>query len=147
MSSVPFHLLDCMSTWPSVWRLAPDIWSSKSVDLVAIDTIVVAVNWNFRSSHTNQAQRPWQEMKKPPGLHKLHLYHIDWDSIYTPPMGIPCRHGDASYLGKGSHLPPWTTRQLQSITAPSAKPDIQDSSTLYQAHPGMPEMWQVTQGC
>ena len=27
-----------------VWRLAPDVQSSKSLDLVAIDAIVVAVN-------------------------------------------------------------------------------------------------------
>ena len=26
-----------------------------------------------------------------------------------PPVGLPCRCGDASYLGKGSHLPPQTT--------------------------------------
>ena len=70
-----------------------------------------------------------------------------------PPMGIPHRCGDTSYLGKGSHLPPQTTGfwqfkgWLQSITAPAAKPDLQDFSTLYQAHPGIPEMWQVTQGC
>ena len=62
------------------------------------------------------------------------------------PVGIPHRHGNASYLVKGSHLPPQTTRfwqfkgQSQSITAPIAKPDLQDSSTLYQTHPWMPEM-------
>ena len=26
-------------------------------------------------------------MKKPLGLHQLHLFHGDWDSIYMPPMG------------------------------------------------------------
>ena len=63
-----------------------------------------------------------------------------------PPMGISHRCGDTSYLGKGSHLPPRTTGfwqfkgWLSSITAPTAKPDLQDSSTLYQVHPGMPEM-------
>ena len=36
------------SVWPSVWRLVPDIWSSKSLDLAAIDVIVVAMNWNSR---------------------------------------------------------------------------------------------------
>ena len=39
-----FQLWDGMSTWPSFWRLAPDIWSSKSLDLAVIDMIVVAVN-------------------------------------------------------------------------------------------------------
>ena len=51
---------------------------------------------------------------------------------------------------KGSHLPSWTTRfwqfkgQSWTVTAPTAKPGLQNSSTLYhQAHPGMPEIWQV----
>ena len=54
-----------------------------------------------------------------------------------PPLGIPHRHGDASYLGKGSHLPPGTTGfwqfkgQLQSVTATTAKSDLQDSSILH----------------
>ena len=39
-----FVLLDGMSAWPPIWRLAPDILSSKLLDLAAIDTIVVAVN-------------------------------------------------------------------------------------------------------
>ena len=65
---------------------------------------------------------------------------------------LPSKHGDASDLGKDSHLPSWTTRfwefkgQLQTITAPAAKPDLQDFPTLFQAHPGMPKMWQVAQG-
>ena len=44
ISSVPFQLWDGTSTWPSVWRLATDDWSSKSLDLVAIDMIVVTMN-------------------------------------------------------------------------------------------------------
>ena len=39
-----FELWDGMATWPSTWRLAPDVWSSKLLDLVAIDMMVVAVN-------------------------------------------------------------------------------------------------------
>ena len=35
---------DGMSMWPSIWRLAPDILSSKSFDLAAIDMKLVAVN-------------------------------------------------------------------------------------------------------
>ena len=31
-----------------------------------------------------------------------------------PPMGIPYRHGDASYLGKGSHLLSSTNGTLQA---------------------------------
>ena len=68
ISSGHFQCWDCMPAWPTVWRLAPDIQSSKSLDLAAIDMIVVAVNWNPGSSHMNRVQRPWQKMKKPPGL-------------------------------------------------------------------------------
>ena len=39
-----FVLFNGTFMWPSIWRLAPDILSSKSLDLVAIDMIVVAVN-------------------------------------------------------------------------------------------------------
>ena len=53
------------------------------------------------------------------------------------------RCGDTSDLGKGSHLPSQTTcqfkGQLQTTTAPTAKPDLRDSSTLFCAHPVMPE--------
>ena len=44
ISSQSFQLLDGMSVWPSMWRLAPGVLSSKLLDLVAIDTIVVAMN-------------------------------------------------------------------------------------------------------
>ena len=76
-----------MGVWPWVWRLAPDVRSSKSLDLAAFDTIVVAMNWNSRLSCTNWVQRPLQEIKKPLGLCKPHLFHSDWDSIYLPPTG------------------------------------------------------------
>ena len=33
-----------MEVWPLVLRLAPDVWSSKLLDLVAIDVTVVAMN-------------------------------------------------------------------------------------------------------
>ena len=58
--------------WPSVWMLCQDIWPSKSLNLVAIDMIVVAMNWNSGSSHTNWAQRPWQEIRK----HLVCISHI-----------------------------------------------------------------------
>ena len=53
-----------MSTWPSIWRLTPDISSARSLDLAAMDTKLVAVNWNFKYSHSKWVQRPWQEMKQ-----------------------------------------------------------------------------------
>ena len=39
-----FALWDGMSTWPSIWRLAPDVLSPRSLDLAAIDMKLVAVN-------------------------------------------------------------------------------------------------------
>ena len=33
-----------MPVWLSIWRLAPDVQSSMSLDLAAIDMIVVPVN-------------------------------------------------------------------------------------------------------
>ena len=44
VSSGSFQLWDGTSAQPSIWSLAPDVQSSKSLDLAAIDTIVVAVN-------------------------------------------------------------------------------------------------------
>ena len=44
ISSGSFQPLAGMGVWPSVWRLAPDVWSSKLLDLVAIDATVVAVD-------------------------------------------------------------------------------------------------------
>ena len=35
---------DGMSAWPSIWRLAPDVLSPRSLDLAAIDVKLVAVN-------------------------------------------------------------------------------------------------------
>ena len=39
-----FALWDGMYAWPFIWRLAPDILSSRSLDLAAIDMKLVAVN-------------------------------------------------------------------------------------------------------
>ena len=39
-----FALWDGMSVWPSIWRLAPDVLSSRSLDLAAIDMKLVAMN-------------------------------------------------------------------------------------------------------
>ena len=33
-----------MSAWPSIWRLAPDVSSTRSLDLAAMDMKLVAVN-------------------------------------------------------------------------------------------------------
>ena len=39
-----FALWDGMSTWPSIWRLAPDVLSTRSLDLAVMDMKLVAVN-------------------------------------------------------------------------------------------------------
>ena len=39
-----FALWDGMSAWPSVWRSAPDILFTRSLNLAAIDMKLVAVN-------------------------------------------------------------------------------------------------------
>ena len=59
-----FALWDGTSAWPSVWRLAPDVPFTRSLDLAAIDMKLVAVNWNSGFSHLNWVHRPWQEMKQ-----------------------------------------------------------------------------------
>ena len=64
ISSGTFQLWDSMSPWPPVWRWLPDLWSLGWLDLVAIDMVVVTVNWNSRSSHMNGVQKPWQKWKK-----------------------------------------------------------------------------------
>ena len=59
-----FALWDGTSAWPSIWRLAPDILSTRSLNLAAMDMKLVAVNWNSRFSHSIWVQRPWQEIKQ-----------------------------------------------------------------------------------
>ena len=39
-----FALWDGMSTWPSVWRLAPDVLYPRPLNLAAIDMKLVAVS-------------------------------------------------------------------------------------------------------
>ena len=39
-----FALWGGMSMWPSIWRLAPDISSTRSLDLAAMDMKLVTVN-------------------------------------------------------------------------------------------------------
>ena len=57
--------------------------------------------------------------------------------LFTAISRLPSKHGDASYLGEGSHLPSGTTGfwqfkgWSQTITVPTVKPDLQDSSTLF----------------
>ena len=45
-------------------------------------------------------QRPWQEIIQTTWFGLAVPFHIVWDSVYMPPMGLPPRCGDASYLGE-----------------------------------------------
>ena len=102
-----FALWGGMSMWPFIWRLAPDISSTRSLDLAAMDMKLVAVNWNSTYSHSMWAQRPWQENK---------TNHLVWvNHVLVTLFGTPfiCHQwGSLSDMGtlptweKGSHLPP-----------------------------------------
>ena len=59
-----FALWGGTSTWPSIWRLAPDVSSTGLLNLAAMDTKLVAVDWNSGYSHSIWVQRPWQEIKQ-----------------------------------------------------------------------------------
>ena len=48
-----FALWDGMSAWPSIWRLAPDVLSTGSLNLSAVDTKLMV-----------DVVRPWQEIKQ-----------------------------------------------------------------------------------
>ena len=82
-----FVLWGGMSLWPSIWRLTQDVSSTRLLDLPAMDTKLVAVNWNSRYSHLMWVQRPWQEIKQTTWSELttslshclgLHLYATNW---------------------------------------------------------------------
>ena len=95
-----FALWDGMSARPSVWSLAPDVLSTRLLNLAAIDMKLVAVNWNSRFCHSIWVKRPWQEIKQTTwfGL-ATSLSHCLGLHLYTP-MGLPLRCGNASNLGE-----------------------------------------------
>ena len=47
-----FALWGGMSAWPSVWRLASEVSSTRSLILATMDMKSVAVNWNSGFSHS-----------------------------------------------------------------------------------------------
>ena len=122
--------------------------STRSLDLAAMDTKLVAVDWNSRFSNLIWVQRPWQEIK-----------HLVWVShVLVMLFGTPfiCHQwGSLSDVGmpptweKGSYLPPGNTKLgnlrdgHDSVTAPIAKPDLGFSSSM------LGECWSVEpiQGC
>ena len=97
VSSRSFRLLGGMRVWPSVRRLAPDIWSSKSLDLAAIDRTVVVMNWNSRLDHTIQVQRPSQKIKK---------HWVCTNCILSMVIGNPFIHHQQTPLQTWGHFQP-----------------------------------------
>ena len=59
-----FALWYGMSAWPSIGRLTPNVLSTRSLNLAAMDMKLVAVNTNFGFSHSIWMQRPWQQIKQ-----------------------------------------------------------------------------------
>ena len=86
------------SAWPSIWRLTPDISFTRSLDLAAMDTKLLAVNWNSRYSHLMWVQRPWQEIKQ------------TWFELTTSSsccLGLPLIHHQWGSLSDVGTPPTW----------------------------------------
>ena len=153
-----FALWDGTSAWPSIWRLAPDISSSRSLNLAAMHMKLVVVKLKLWIQPFNVGAK---------ALAKNKTNHLIWvNCVLVTLFGTLFIHhqwGSLSDVGmppiweKGSHLPQGTTKlgKLRdghnSATAPTAEPDLGSSSLLggvlkCGAHPGMPEMWQVCRG-
>ena len=99
-SHMPFALWDGASMWPSIWELGPDVLFPRSFNLAATDRKLVAVNWNSGFGHSIWVQRTWQEMKQTTWFGLATSLSCGWGSIYMPPMRLPLKCGDASYLGE-----------------------------------------------
>ena len=153
-----FALCGGMSTWPSIQRLTPDVSSTRSCDLAAMDTKLVAVNWNSRYNHLMWAQRPWQEIKQTTWFElTASLSHCFGTLFICHQWGFLSDMGMPPTWEKGSHLPPGPTNLGKlwdghdSTTAPTAKPDPGFSSLLggwWSVEPTQEllEMWQVCTG-
>ena len=122
VSSGSFIFLDGLSLWPSILRLPPDIQSSKSLDLVAIGMIVVAVNWNSGSSHTNRGQRLLQEMKN-------HLVCINY--IFFTLIGTPFIHHQWRSLTDVGTPPTWE-KAVTYLLEPPDFGNLRDGCDLSQ---------------
>ena len=136
-----------MSAWPSIWRLVPDVLFPRSLDLAAIVMKLMAVKLKFWI----QSFKLGTEAKV-----RNETNHLVWVScILIKLFGTPfiCHQwGSFSDVGtpptwqKGSHLPPGTNKlgnlrdSHNPPQIPLPKPDLWDSSSLCQAHPGIPEM-------
>ena len=105
-----------------LWRLTPDVQSSKSLDLVAIDMIVVAVHWNSRSSHTTWVQRPLQEIK----IHLVWGSHVFITLIET----LFICHKQGSLVDVGT--PPTWEKVVTYLLKPLDFGNLRDGCNLSQ---------------
>ena len=102
VSSRSFQLLIGVRVWPSVWILISGFKSSRSLNLVAIDTKTLVVNWNSEYVHTVWAQRPMQENKDTNGL-AVTVSYPWW-------VGDPSICHQQITLQMLGHFLSWTTR-------------------------------------
>ena len=89
----PLHFGMAHPCVPFIWSLAPDVLSPRLLDLAAIDMKLVVVNWNPRFSHSNWAQRSWQEMKQ-----------TTWFGLAT---SLSCCLGLSLYVTNGAPSQTW----------------------------------------
>ena len=124
ISSGSLWPLDGMGVWPSVWRLAPDVQFSKSLDLAAIDMTVVAVNPKLQIKSCKLGAKALPRNEETTGF-ALTTSFPQWLRFnLSTTNGLCSKCGDASDLGKGSHQPSWTSEFWQfkgwswTVTAP-----------------------------
>ena len=68
VSSRPFWPLGGVRAGPSVWATTPDFWSSRSLDLVAINTEVLTISQNLDWFAESKCKGLCKKIKKQLGL-------------------------------------------------------------------------------
>ena len=135
-------------TWPSVWRLAPDVSSTRLLNLAAMDHEISGCELKLwiRSFIVGAKDLARNEIN--------HL--IQGNCILVMLFGTPFIHhqwcspsdvGTPPTWEKGSHLPPGTTKlgklrdSCNSAAAPTARPDPGFSSWLGGCWSVEPTQW------
>ena len=151
----PFRPLDGMGVGPLVWRLAPRCLDFQVAGFGGHwhDSSGCKLKLQIKSHKLGTKALPRNEETTGFVL-TASFPHGDWDSIYMPPMGslvnmgmLPTWEKVVTYL-----LKPPDFGNLRDSHKPSQLLLLNKtfgilSSTLFQAHQGIPEMWQVAQGC
>ena len=131
--------------WPPIWILISGFKLSKLLNLVAIDTKTVVMNWNSGYVHAVWAQRPMQENKDTNGLAVTMSYPQWVRDLFICHQQIPMQTWEHFLPGK-SYSTAFSNHRsgnLRDGHKPSelhtAKPDLWDPATSSWAHPGMPD--------